>query len=145
VAGSTNDYLRPLVPGLMVQNVLLASMVAGVALNVDVTRNVLDRFRSMPIARTICFRQVLGRAKPRSGNSAVGWAPRGSPHSPAVSTRVAKNRIRNGVAITFLPVGVDGDERRGLQKLKGRREHVFAIIWRILVERMLERIVLAVV
>lgn len=52
VAGSTDAYLRLLVPGLMVQNVLLATMFAGVAVNVDAGRNVFDRFRSMPIGRS---------------------------------------------------------------------------------------------
>ena len=52
VAGSTATYVQLLVPGLMVQNILLASLFAGVALNVDANKNVFDRFRSMPIGRS---------------------------------------------------------------------------------------------
>jgi oleandomycin transport system permease protein len=52
VAGSTATYVQLLVPGLMVQNILLASLFAGVALNVDANRNVVDRFRGMPIGRS---------------------------------------------------------------------------------------------
>ncbi|MFD9893768.1 ABC transporter permease [Amycolatopsis sp. NPDC059027] len=51
IAGDTTSYLRNLVPGLLVPTVLLASMSAGVGLNIDVDQGVFDRFRSMPIAR----------------------------------------------------------------------------------------------
>lgn len=49
VAGSIAGYVQQLVPGLMVQNILLATISVGVALNTDVTRGIVDRFRSMPI------------------------------------------------------------------------------------------------
>jgi len=52
VAGSTGAYLQNLTPGLLVQNTIMASMSAGVALNTDVSKGVFDRFRSMPIARS---------------------------------------------------------------------------------------------
>ena len=52
IAGSTSAYLQDLVPGLMVQNTVFASMAAGTVLNTDVTKGVFDRFRSMPIARS---------------------------------------------------------------------------------------------
>jgi oleandomycin transport system permease protein len=52
IAGSTDTYLQMLVPGILVMNILQASMTAGVQLNTDVSKGVFDRFRSMPIARS---------------------------------------------------------------------------------------------
>ncbi|MDX3660229.1 ABC transporter permease [Streptomyces sp. ID05-26A] len=52
LAGSTDSYLQMLVPGIMVMNILQASMTAGVQMNTDVSKGVFDRFRSMPIARS---------------------------------------------------------------------------------------------
>ncbi|GAB3005848.1 ABC transporter permease [Amycolatopsis acidiphila] len=52
ISGSTGAYLQTLTPGLMVQNTIMASLSAGVALNTDVSKGVFDRFRSMPIARS---------------------------------------------------------------------------------------------
>ncbi|MEU5882306.1 ABC transporter permease [Spirillospora sp. NPDC047279] len=52
MAGSVSDYLPILIPGIIVQNALFASMTTGVGLNTDVTKGVFDRFRSLPIART---------------------------------------------------------------------------------------------
>jgi ABC-2 type transport system permease protein len=51
VAGSTSDYLDYLLPGMLVQSVLFVSVYSGVALNTDVTKGVVDRFRSLPIWR----------------------------------------------------------------------------------------------
>ncbi|MBO2453897.1 ABC transporter permease [Actinomadura barringtoniae] len=52
MAGSVKDYLPILIPGIIVQNALFASMTTGVGLNNDVTKGVFDRFRSLPIARS---------------------------------------------------------------------------------------------
>jgi ABC-2 type transport system permease protein len=51
VAGSTSEYLEYLLPGMLVQSVLFTSVYSGVALNTDVTKGVVDRFRSLPIWR----------------------------------------------------------------------------------------------
>jgi oleandomycin transport system permease protein len=51
MAGSVSNYLPILIPGIIVQNALFASMTTGVGLNTDVTKGVFDRFRSLPIAR----------------------------------------------------------------------------------------------
>ena len=51
VAGSTEDYLQFLLPGMLVQSVLFVSVYSGVALNTDKTKGVVDRFRSLPIWR----------------------------------------------------------------------------------------------
>jgi ABC-2 type transport system permease protein len=51
VAGSTSEYLEFILPGILVQSVLFTAVYSGVALNTDVTRGVVDRFRSLPIWR----------------------------------------------------------------------------------------------
>ena len=49
VAGSTDDYLQFLLPGMLVQSVLFTAVYSGVSLNTDATKGVIDRFRSLPI------------------------------------------------------------------------------------------------
>jgi ABC-2 type transport system permease protein len=51
VAGSTSEYLQYILAGVLAQSVLFTSVYAGVALNTDVTKGVVDRFRSLPIWR----------------------------------------------------------------------------------------------
>jgi ABC-2 type transport system permease protein len=51
IAGSTADYLDYILPGILVMSVLFTTVYSGVALNTDLTRGVVDRFRSLPIAR----------------------------------------------------------------------------------------------
>jgi daunorubicin/doxorubicin transport system permease protein len=51
VAGSTDEYLQFLLPGILVECVLFTSVYSGVVLNTDVTKGVVDRFRSLPIWR----------------------------------------------------------------------------------------------
>ncbi|PWW65873.1 ABC transporter permease [Actinokineospora spheciospongiae] len=52
LAGSPEQYLQLLLPGLMVQNIAFASLGTGMALCTDISKGVFDRFRSMPIARS---------------------------------------------------------------------------------------------
>jgi ABC-2 type transport system permease protein len=51
VAGSTGDYLDYILPGILVMSVLFTTVYSGVALNTDLTKGVVDRFRSLPIWR----------------------------------------------------------------------------------------------
>ncbi len=51
IAGSTGDYLQFLLPGILVMSVLFTTVYSGVALNTDMTKGVVDRFRSLPIWR----------------------------------------------------------------------------------------------
>jgi ABC-2 type transport system permease protein len=51
IAGSTGDYLDYILPGILVMSVLFTTVYSGVALNTDVTKGVVDRFRSLPIWR----------------------------------------------------------------------------------------------
>ncbi|MGW4395337.1 ABC transporter permease [Amycolatopsis nivea] len=52
LGGSIENYLQSFVPGLIVMNVLQASLTVGTQLNTDITKGVFDRFRAMPIARS---------------------------------------------------------------------------------------------
>jgi len=51
MAGSTAEYLNYLLPGILVMSVLFTTVYSGVALNADLTKGVVDRFRSLPIWR----------------------------------------------------------------------------------------------
>jgi ABC-2 type transport system permease protein len=51
IAGSTAEYLRYILPGILVMSVLFTTVYSGVALNTDLTKGVVDRFRSLPIWR----------------------------------------------------------------------------------------------
>jgi ABC-2 type transport system permease protein len=51
IAGSTGEYLQFILPGILVMSVLFTTVYSGVALNTDMTRGVVDRFRSLPVWR----------------------------------------------------------------------------------------------
>ncbi len=51
LAGSTAEYLEYLLPGILVMSVLFNTVYSGIALNTDLTKGVVDRFRSLPIWR----------------------------------------------------------------------------------------------
>lgn len=52
MSGSVEKYLPIVIPGIIAQNALFATMTTGVGINVDVTKGVFDRFRSLPISRS---------------------------------------------------------------------------------------------
>jgi ABC-2 type transport system permease protein len=51
VAGSTAEYLDYILPGVLVMSVLFTTVYSGISLNTDLTKGVVDRFRSLPIPR----------------------------------------------------------------------------------------------
>jgi daunorubicin/doxorubicin transport system permease protein len=51
IAGSTGAYLQYILPGMLVMSVLFTTVYSGVSLNTDLTKGVVDRFRSLPIWR----------------------------------------------------------------------------------------------
>jgi len=51
MSGSTAEYLQYILPGVLVMSVLFTTVYSGVSLNTDVTKGVVDRFRSLPISR----------------------------------------------------------------------------------------------
>jgi oleandomycin transport system permease protein len=52
IAGSSREYLQFALPGILVQAVCFLPFTTAIALNVDFQRGVIDRFRSLPIARS---------------------------------------------------------------------------------------------
>ncbi|KIA62724.1 ABC transporter permease [Nocardia vulneris] len=51
IGGNVHDYLPVLIPGILVQTVILTSVVTGTQLREDMDKGVFDRFKSLPIAR----------------------------------------------------------------------------------------------
>jgi ABC-2 type transport system permease protein len=51
IAGSTGAYLHYILPGILVMSVLFTTVYSGVAVNIDMTKGVIDRFRSLPVWR----------------------------------------------------------------------------------------------
>jgi ABC-2 type transport system permease protein len=51
ISGSTGAYLDYILPGVLVMSVLFTTVYSGIALNTDLTKGVVDRFRSLPIWR----------------------------------------------------------------------------------------------
>ncbi len=51
IAGSTGDYLDFILPGVLVMSILFTTVYSGISLNTDLTKGVVDRFRSLPIWR----------------------------------------------------------------------------------------------
>jgi ABC-2 type transport system permease protein len=51
IEGSTGEYLQFILPGILAMSVLFTTVYSGVALNTDLTKGVVDRFRSLPIWR----------------------------------------------------------------------------------------------
>jgi ABC transporter DrrB family efflux protein len=49
---SSREYLQFALPGILVQTVAFLPFTTAIALNVDFQRGVIDRFRSLPIARS---------------------------------------------------------------------------------------------
>jgi ABC-2 type transport system permease protein len=51
LAGSPQEYLQALLPGILVMTVAWITMYTGMALNTDISKGIFDRFRSLPIWR----------------------------------------------------------------------------------------------
>jgi len=49
ISGSTGEYLQFILPGILMMSVLFTTVYSGVALNTDLTKGVVDRFRTLPI------------------------------------------------------------------------------------------------
>ncbi|WP_084704378.1 ABC transporter permease [Phaeacidiphilus oryzae] len=52
ISGSTHAYLQFVVPGMLVMTSIMAGSTTGVGINTDLNNGVMDRFRSLPIARS---------------------------------------------------------------------------------------------
>jgi hypothetical protein len=75
IAGSTGAYLQFLIPGILVQTVILITAYMGFNFNTDISKGVADRFRSLPIWRPSV---IVGGAARRCGalRAGVGDRPR---------------------------------------------------------------------
>jgi ABC-2 type transport system permease protein len=51
IEGSTGEYRDFILPGVLVVAVVFTTVYSGIAINTDLTKGVLDRFRSLPIWR----------------------------------------------------------------------------------------------
>ena len=51
IAGNIHNYLPIIIPGILVQTVVTATLVTGVQLREDMDKGVFNRFKSLPIAR----------------------------------------------------------------------------------------------
>ncbi|HEX2232790.1 MAG TPA: ABC transporter permease [Thermoleophilaceae bacterium] len=61
IAGSTSEYLDYILPGILVISILFTTVYSGVSLNTDLTKGVVDRFRSLPVWRSApLFGALLG-------------------------------------------------------------------------------------
>lgn len=49
LAGSPQDYIQFLLPGILIQAVVFITVYTGVGLNTDIDKGLFDRFRSLPI------------------------------------------------------------------------------------------------
>jgi ABC-2 type transport system permease protein len=51
IAGNVENYLPIIIPGILAQTIITASVVTGTQLREDMDKGVFDRFKSLPIAR----------------------------------------------------------------------------------------------
>ncbi|WP_053851611.1 ABC transporter permease [Streptomyces sp. NRRL B-24085] len=51
LAGSPEEYIQFLLPGILVMSVVMITMYTGISVNTDIEKGVFDRFRSLPIWR----------------------------------------------------------------------------------------------
>lgn len=49
LAGSVEEYLQFLLPGILVQSVVFITVYTGFGLNTDISKGIFDRFRSLPV------------------------------------------------------------------------------------------------
>lgn len=86
LAGSTREYIQFLLPGILVQGVIMITMYTGTTLRTDIEKGVFDRFRSLPIWRpSALVGMLLGDAVRFTISSLVtltlglllGWRPGG--------------------------------------------------------------------
>jgi ABC transporter DrrB family efflux protein len=87
LAGSTREYIQFLLPGILVQGVIMITMYTGTTLRTDIEKGVFDRFRSLPIWRpSALVGMLLGDAVRFTISSLVtitlglvlGWRPGGA-------------------------------------------------------------------
>src|ERR687898_121791 len=76
ISGSSRQYVQYVIPGIIVQTVVFATAMTGIGLNEDLAKGIIDRFRSLPIARSA----VLGGRPDRPGGPQPRDGPVGRVH-----------------------------------------------------------------
>ena len=93
IAGSTGAYLDYILPGILVMSVLFTTVYSGVALNTDLTKGVVDRFRSLPIWRPgAAGRRAARRQRALPGRRHGDRRARRDPRLPARRRRRRRGR-----------------------------------------------------
>lgn len=86
LAGSTEEYIQFLLPGIMVMSVVMITMYTGIAVNTDIAKGVFDRFRTLPIWRPApmvgyllgdVLRYLLASAVMLAVGMSIGFRPGG--------------------------------------------------------------------
>lgn len=84
VSGDVSSYLPVIIPGILVQTVIMSSIVTGTQLRDDMEKGVFDRFRSLPIARISplagalladVVRYLIASVITFGVGIAIGWRP----------------------------------------------------------------------
>ncbi|OEJ95768.1 ABC transporter permease [Streptomyces thermolilacinus] len=88
LAGSPREYIQYLLPGVMVMSVVMTTVYTGIALNNDIDKGVLDRFRTLPVWRPATvvgyllgdvLRYSIASAVMLTAGLAIGFRPGGGP------------------------------------------------------------------
>jgi ABC-2 type transport system permease protein len=88
LAGSPQEYLQFLIPGIVVQTVTMITMYTGMAVRTDISKGSFDRFRSLPIWRpAVLVGMLMADSVRYTAASAVivvlgvvlGFRPQGGP------------------------------------------------------------------
>ncbi|MEU3601615.1 ABC transporter permease [Streptomyces sp. NPDC006798] len=86
LAGSTQEYIQFLLPGILTMSIVMITMYTGVAVNTDISKGVFDRFRTLPIWRPApmvgyllgdLVRYILGSAVMLAVGMIIGYRPDG--------------------------------------------------------------------
>jgi ABC-2 type transport system permease protein len=86
IAGGVQGYLPFFIPGILVLSVVMTTVMTGMQLREDMDKGVLDRFRSMPIARSAplagtlladTIRYAIAAVMTCLTGFAIGWRPAG--------------------------------------------------------------------
>ncbi|MGQ4596899.1 ABC transporter permease [Nocardia sp. R6R-6] len=123
IGGSVRDYLPILIPGILVQTVVLTSVVTGTQLREDMDKGVFDRFKSLPIARISplagaliadMVRYIIATVLTIIVGLCIGYRPEGGVFGVAAASLVI---VVCSFAISWIwaLVGVTGKSAAGVQ------------------------------
>jgi ABC-2 type transport system permease protein len=88
LGGSPSEYIQYLIPGILVQTVIMITMYTGMGLRTDISKGIFDRFRSLPIWRPAVLVGMLLADSARYAAASVvivvlgvvlGFRPQGGP------------------------------------------------------------------